>query len=107
VFNEFGVIIVGLSAEYDSALRNAVERSPSRRFATYWINPGEPTEHTRRVIAHCEAVVVTATADDFLGALADAHQSLVDLARRAHPLDIRADVETAKRQFPVGGLPAG
>lgn len=36
VFDEFGLIVCGWSGEWDTALRAAIERCPSRRFTTYW-----------------------------------------------------------------------
>ena len=41
VFDEFGLVGCGWSADWDSALRNAIERTPSRRFATYWAVRGK------------------------------------------------------------------
>jgi hypothetical protein len=32
IFDDFGIIVCGWSAEWDSALRAAIERCPSRRF---------------------------------------------------------------------------
>jgi hypothetical protein len=34
VFDEFGLIICGWSAEWDTALGSAIERCPNRRFTT-------------------------------------------------------------------------
>ena len=39
VFDEYGLIIGGWSATWDTALRNALSRCPTRRFGTYWIDP--------------------------------------------------------------------
>ena len=36
VFDQYGLIVCGWSAEWDVALRAAIERCPSRRFTTYW-----------------------------------------------------------------------
>lgn len=42
VFDEFGLIVCGWSGEWDTALRSAIERCPSRRFTTYWAARKEP-----------------------------------------------------------------
>src|SRR5271165_2382258 len=41
VFDEYGLIIAGWSADWDTALRSALERCSSRRFTTYWAQRGE------------------------------------------------------------------
>lgn len=99
VFSEYGLVVVGWSAEWDVALRAALERAPARTFATYWVDPGQPKEHARRLIASRGAAVSKATADDFLGQLADSVESLAAVAGRRHPLDMRTAVATAKREL--------
>ena len=43
IFDEFGLIVCGWSAEWDGALRSALIRAKSsRRFTTYWAVRGEP-----------------------------------------------------------------
>ena len=98
VFEEYGLVVVGWSAQWDVALRAALERALARRFATYWITPGQPGEHARRLIATRGAVVATATGEDYLGQVADSVESLITVTRR-HPLDVRTAVATAKRQL--------
>ena len=41
IFDEFGLVVCGWSAEWDNALRKAIERAPSRRFTTFWALRGE------------------------------------------------------------------
>jgi hypothetical protein len=36
VFDEYGLIVAGWSSDWDTALRRALERCPTRRFTTYW-----------------------------------------------------------------------
>jgi len=40
VFDEYGLIVAGWSAEWDIALCAALQRCPNRRFATYWTQRG-------------------------------------------------------------------
>jgi hypothetical protein len=98
VFREYGLVVVGWSADWDMALRTALERAPARRFATYWVEPGQPKEHARRLIATRDAAVATTTADEFLGQVADSVESLQAVTRQ-DPLDVRTAVVTAKRQL--------
>jgi hypothetical protein len=58
IFDEFGLLVCGWSAEWDIALRSAIERCKSRRFTTYWCVRGEPTDAARRLIAHREAQLI-------------------------------------------------
>jgi hypothetical protein len=99
VFGEYGLVVVGWSAEWDVALRAALERAPARRFATYWVEPGPPREHARRLIATRDAVLVPATADVFLGQVADSVESMKTVMGRRDPVDVRIAVATAKRQL--------
>ena len=43
VFDEFGLVVAGWSADWDEALRSAMTRAPYRRFSTYWSSRGEPS----------------------------------------------------------------
>ena len=36
IFDEYGLIVSGWSGDWDTALRAAIERSPNRRFTTFW-----------------------------------------------------------------------
>jgi len=56
ILDEFGLIVCGWSAKWDVALRSAIERRSTRRFATFWACKGEPEEEARRLIEHCQAV---------------------------------------------------
>jgi hypothetical protein len=40
VFDNFGLLVVGWSAEWDTALRSAILRAPSRRYPLYWASRG-------------------------------------------------------------------
>ena len=51
IFDEFGLVVCGWSAEWDVALRRALERCESHRFSTYWTDISEPKEKANRLIA--------------------------------------------------------
>ena len=59
IFDEFGLIVCGWSADWDSALRKAIFRAPSRRFTTYWAVRGEPGDKAQRLIDHRRAQVIS------------------------------------------------
>lgn len=47
IFDEFGLIICGWSAEWDDALRAALERCPTRRFTMFWAARGGLTSKAK------------------------------------------------------------
>ena len=97
VFDEFGLIICGWSGEWDTALRNAILRSPNRRFAAYWLAKGEVTEEAQHIIEHRRAEVIRIeSADTFFTELLEKVKSLREL-ERPHPLSTAAAVATVKR----------
>jgi len=51
VFDEYGLIVAGWSADWDTALRRAVEGCPTRRFTTYWTHRGALTARAANLIA--------------------------------------------------------
>lgn len=97
ILDEFGLVICGWSADWDPALRTAVLRAPSRRFATYWAVRGEPTDEARRLIDHRGAQVVSIKdADTFFQSIQRYVEALEEFSR-PHPLSIEAAVASLKR----------
>jgi hypothetical protein len=97
IFDEFGLIVCGWSADWDVALRNAISRAPSRRFATYWAVRGEASSEAQRLISQRGAQVVSIKdADTFFQALQRYVQSLDEFSR-PHPLSTEAAVVSLKR----------
>lgn len=97
IFDEFGLVVCGWSGDWDEALRKAILRAPSRRFATYWAVRGEPSESAQLLINHRGAQVVTIKeADSFFHSVQQHVQSLEEFAR-PHPLSTEAAVASLKR----------
>lgn len=96
VFDEYGLIIGGWSATWDTALRNALSRCPTRRFATYWVDPYPLGEYAADLCTQRQGAFVQATADDFFGRLADTCAAL-EYSQRRHPATAEAAAATAKR----------
>ena len=100
IFDEFGLIVCGWSAEWDGALRAALERAPSRRFTTYWSVRGQPGNEAQRLIDHRRAQVVRIKdADDFFGNVQQYVES-IEAYSRPHPLSTEAAVASLKRYIP-------
>ena len=97
VLDEFGLIVCGWSAEWDTALRGTMERCPSHRFTTYWTLRGAPRGPAQKLIQQRRATVITiADADQFFRELAEKVSALEDLAQ-PHPLSVKTAVTTLKR----------
>ena len=97
IFDEFGLIVCGWSADWDEALRKAILRAPSRRFATYWTVCGEASQSAQQVINHRGAHVINIKgADSFFQSLQQQVQSLEEFSR-PHPLSTEAAVASLKR----------
>lgn len=92
VFDEFGLLVVGWSAEYDVALCEAMRSAPSRRYPTFWASfNGNLAEPARRLIAQRRTTVIDTTgADEFLGDLTERIERLDQTAaRRGRPTLLR------------------
>jgi hypothetical protein len=101
VFDEYGLIICGWSAKWDRALRDAVDRTPSRRYSMYWAAYGEPSPEASDLIQRRDAQVIPITnANTFFNELEGAVQALAAKAAREHPLSIPIVVERVKRLLP-------
>jgi SIR2-like domain len=92
VLDEYGLLVVGWSAEYDLALVNSILTSRSRRYPMYWATyQGVLTETGRRIVGNREAALIeTAGADEFLSDLSDRISRLDETAaRRTRPTRVR------------------
>ncbi|GAB4248205.1 SIR2 family protein [Deferrisoma sp.] len=96
ILDEFGLIVCGWSAEWDTALRAALERAVSRRFSHFWAVRGEPSDSAKRLIEHRQAQIIRiADADNFFTDLARLVEAL-DQFSRPHPLSTEAAVASLK-----------
>ena len=100
IFDEFGLIVCGWSAEWDGALRKAIDRTPSRRFTTYWASRGKPGDEAQRLIDHRKAqVILIENADAFFQTIQQHVESIEEFSR-PHPLSTEAAVASLKRYIP-------
>ena len=97
IFDEYGLVVCGWSADWDEALRSAVERCKGRRFSTYWAQRGVPSEAATRLIAHRAASVIEVRDADVF--FTDLHQKVRSLAAfdSPHPLSAKVAAVTLKR----------
>ena len=97
MLDEYGLVVCGWSAEWDEALRNALLRARSRRFATYWALHGQESDNARRLIDHRGAQKIhIESADAFFREVQQNVESIEEYSR-PHPLSVEAAVSSLKR----------
>ena len=97
IFDEFGLVVCGWSAEWDGALRNAIYRAKSHRFTTYWAVRGDAGDKAQRLIDHRQAQVISIKdADEFFKTVQQSVQSIDEYSMR-HPLSTEIAVASLKR----------
>lgn len=96
IFDEYGLIVSGWSADWDHALMAALERRATRRYPLFWSAYSHPSEGATRLIAqHTGAVIENVTADDLFSGLTTRLEALDALA--APPLTRDMAVARLKR----------
>ena len=112
IFDDFGLVVCGWSAVGDSALCNAMYRTTSRRFTTYWaIKQRElASDEARRLIEHCDArEVKIENADSFFLRIQKGIESLAT-ASRPQPEESQGQLQEEleqHRQAPASALVTG
>lgn len=100
ILDDFGLIICGWSGVWDSALRDAMFRSPNCRFATYWLVHGGLDERARDLAEHRKAEVVPIeSADGFFASLLEKLEALEEM-EPSHPTSVAMTVAAVKRYLP-------
>ena len=102
--DEYGWVITGWSAKWDPALRDALARGTSRRFASFWCDPYPLGPQAEQTLTRRGGTFVQTGADQFFQATASAVAVLAATGRQ-HPLSAAAAVAAAKRELATG-LPA-
>ena len=97
IFDEFGLLVCGWSADWDVALRDAMFRAPSRRFTTYWGVHGEASDEAQHLINHRRAEIIDIEdADRFFQTVQQKVESIEQFSQ-PHPLSIEAAITSLKR----------
>jgi SIR2-like domain len=96
IFDEYGLIICGWSAQYDMALRDAIYRVKSRRYSSYWIEPNVLSQEAKELINHRKAILIPSSADTLFVELQGKVEALAKI-NREHPLTVAVAVERVKK----------
>jgi hypothetical protein len=102
VFDDYGLIICGWSADWDTAMRSLIESCPNRRFTTYWAVRSDLSQSARKLATARQAEIIRIRdADTFFADLNEKVRSLESLDVR-HPLSAKAATVTVKRYVESG-----
>ena len=97
ILDEFGLIVCGWSATWDPALREAIERSKSRRFSHYWATQSEPTPGAKGLIERRQGLHVSISdADSFFSKLAEQVQAISEVSRQ-NTVSVKLKVAALKK----------
>lgn len=97
VFDTFGLVVVGWSGDWDTALRSAILRAPTRRYPLYWATRGAIGGLAQDVLDQRGGrSFPIADADSFFSRLENTIEALRQ-ASRPHPQSIASAIALAKR----------
>jgi hypothetical protein len=97
IFDEYGLVVCGWSAEWDHALRAAFLRAPNRRYSVFWAARGEPGDGAKNLISHRRARVIPITdANGFFVGVRELVETLAQ-TRRKDPVSVELLVSSVKR----------
>lgn len=99
VFDEYGLVISGWSADWDTALVSCLEKAPNRRYPLYWDNRSNRGDNARRLLEARSGTIIPANDANFL--FEELYENVQALERLAHPpLSIAMAVARLKRYLP-------
>lgn len=100
IFDEYGLIVCGWSAEWDHALRSAILRAPNRRYSVFWAARGELGNGAKELVNHRKGrVIQIADANSFFKQVGELVRTLEE-TRRQDPLSTELLVNSVKRYLP-------
>jgi hypothetical protein len=103
VFDEYGLIVSGWSAQWDAGLVKSLERAKNRRFPTYWTALGDLAQEAERLVNHRSASVVRIRdADSFFDDLGSKVSTLQQMSAR-HPVTGRLAAALVKKHLSSEG----
>lgn len=99
VFDEYGLIVAGWSADWDEALVASLESAPNRRYPLYWDSRSSSGENAKRLLANRAGTVIPASgADELFSELSASVEALEQLG--SPRLTVAMGVARLKRYLP-------
>ncbi|CEI30001.1 SIR2 family protein [Propionibacterium freudenreichii] len=99
VLDEYGLVISGWSATWDTALVRLLEAAPNRRYPLYWDSRSSESDVAKRLLsARCGQIIQSSGADDMFTALVSNLDALDRLT--SPPLTTSMAVAKLKRYLP-------
>jgi hypothetical protein len=97
ILDDFGLIVCGWSAKWDTALKIELKKCKNHRYTTYWTIKDNSDEESKSLIELRKAVeIVIADADSFFVNLEEKISSL-DTSNRPHQLSSKVAIITVKK----------
>ena len=98
IFEDFGVIVCGWSADWDVALRKALCNKSGDRFGLYWTAVSQPKNASKKIIDKLQANFIEISgADDFFVTLQENIEALSNHQYPKDPLTTPIAIERTKK----------
>jgi hypothetical protein len=97
VFDEYGLIVCGWSAAWDSALRDAMFRCSTRRFSTFWGLKGTATKEAGELMTFRQATPIDIESSDVFFSAIEEKVEALEAFNKPHPLSIPIAVASLKK----------
>lgn len=99
VFDEYGLVVAGWSADWDEALVAAMEGAPNRRYPLYWDSRSSKGDNAQRLLSRRAGIQIQSdSADDLFGELVGNIDALDKLS--SPPLSTAMALARLKRYLP-------
>ncbi|MDP4552948.1 SIR2 family protein [Alkalihalobacillus macyae] len=98
IFDEYGLIVSGWSAEWDTALRDAIKCVKGRRYSWYWHSFNDTlSEHAKELVKFRDGSVITDSqgADHFFSELYE-NVSHIKNMKKSHPDNLQVRIKRLK-----------
>ena len=101
IFTDFGLIVIGWSGRWDSALRELIQRNASRKYPMYWVDyDGQYAEEATQLVQNRQAHPISSRgADQFLEDLCQRINRLDQISRRKERLTFPRSIRYAPFSF--------
>jgi len=97
VFDNFGLVVVGWSGQWDKALRNAIKRVQSWRYPLYWAARGGIGDHAKSLLEQSDGKSFEIEDADVFFSTLDSKLMALQQTSQQNPQSVAAAIALAKR----------